>query len=1023
MLKLPQETDPLLYSFGDFTLDDQLCQLTGPAGLIPMERRIFDLLLYMVRNRGRVISKGELVRTIWSNRVVSDASLSVAITGLRRSLGDNATSPRFVVTHNARGYRFAAIVLERNGSNDTRNIPTKSLQPDPFVGRSRELAIARGAAQAAREGRLQIVVITGEAGIGKSRLLEHISRDLQSTGYQLLPGRCPETPGAPAFWPWIQVLRHHFEALLPGELGALLCGVEDILHILPELREHVRSTPPPAPRDPSRARFRLFDAIGTCLDRAAKRIPTAITIEDLHRSDETSILLLSFLANSLPDSPLLVVVTLRDGPHQPYLEKAMGTLTRTAGATFLQLCGLAPLEVAELLATLTGESASPSAAAAFHERTEGNPYFLTQLAKHFSRLDDFSTAEFPDSLTTAIAAQIDDLSDPTKEFLLAAAVSGVDFDLPTVCEVLLLDEANASGLAEEAFRSCIVSHDSTTLKMRFRHSLLRDALYQRVNPSKRTLLHQRFAQVLASRYGKNAAHHLPRIAHHYYEGAATGVAEAAINYSLDAGKWSASCLAHEEAARFFERGLALLDLFPASRSELRCEFLIRLGDQLIKAGEREPARRAFDQAYRLAANLGASQLLADAAMAAAPGLLAIESGVVDTFLVELLDSAAALFSDSNCSTYPRLSARLSLALHWSDAHLRARDLAERAALADLSRDLEAKSNVQQALWFTRHGPSFLDERRQIAADLVAYGRESIAPETQLVSQLFWLYSLLERGDMGAFENERGKFCDLAENLKQPQALWYVGMLDGMSALLRGDFAAGALHAERFAALGRRINDANAVHSHLAHSALITYELGDIRIAIPFAQNMASRFPSVFVWRAAVAWMLALSGDAVGSSNEVRRLVRELPSIPVRMDWSGAIAILGETASLIRDERSAQALYQALVPLQDSYVILGICTLFWGSADRVLGLLSNCMGDEDQAMRHLETGIKLDERVGARPWAAHGQLELAQILRRRGDADEARLEATRAASTSQELRMSNLVRATSAFLKSLDGMQS
>lgn len=988
-----------------------------------MERRIFDLLLYMVRNRGRVISKGELVRTIWSNRTVSDASLSVAITGVRRSLGDNAASPRFVVTHNARGYRFAEIVVERSSSSDTRDVLTKSLQADPFVGRSRELAIARGAAQAAREGRIQIVLISGEAGIGKSRLLDHISRDLQNTGYQVLPGRCPEAPGAPAFWPWIQVLGHHFDASLPSGLGSLLSGVEDILHILPELRDHVRSTPPPAPRDPSRARFRLFDAIGTCLDRAAKRIPTAISIEDLHRSDETSLLLLSFLANALPDSPLFVVVTLRDGAHQPYVEKAIAALTRTAGVTFLQLRGLARLEVAELLATLTGGTASPSAAADLHERTGGNPYFLTQLAKHLSRLDDLSTANFPDDLAASLAAQIDDLSEPTKDFLLAAAVSGVDFDLPTVCEALLLDESNASALVEEAFHSCIVSHDSTTLRMRFRHSLLRDALYQRISPPRRTLLHQRFAHVLATRYGKHAAHHLPRIAHHYYEGAAIGVAEVAINYSLAAGKWSASCLAYEEAARLFKRGLALLDLFPTSRSELRCEFLIRLGDQLIKAGDRESARRAFDQAYRLAANLGASQLLADAAMAASPGLLAIESGVVDAFLVELLDSAAALFSDSDCSTYPRLSARLSLALHWSDSHLRARDLAERAALADLSGDLEAKSNVQQALWFTRHGPSFLDERRRIASDLVAYGRESIAPETQLVSQLFWLYSLLERGQMSAFENEKGTFRDLAESLKQPQGLWYVGMLDGMTALLRGDFAAGMLHAQRFAALGRRVNDANAVHSHLAHSALVTYELGDIRGAIPFAQDMASRFPSVFIWRAAVAWMLALSGDSVSSCDEVSRLVDELPSIPVRMDWSGAIAILGETTSLNRDERTARALYQALAPLQDAYVILGVCTLFWGSAARVLGLLSSCMGDEDQAMQHLKKGIELDEGVGARPWVAHGQLALAQLLQSRGDEDEARFEARRAASTAQELGMSNLQRATSAFLSSIGGMQS
>lgn len=1009
----------MLYTFGPFTLNEQLCQLVGPSGVIPMERRLFDLLVYLIRNRTRVISKGELVRAIWSNRVVSDASLSVAMTGVRRALDDNAATPRFIVTHNARGYRFAEAVIESAAPSGTQADSKPQRQTDLFVGRAGELRLAQEAADAAREGSLQILLISGEAGIGKSRFLDLISRDLSAKTYQVLSGRCPEAPGAPAFWPWTQILRQHFGSLLPGTLPSALAGVEDIVQILPELSPHLRSTVPPTPRDPVRARFRLFDAIGTCLERLAKRVPTAIFIEDIHRSDEASLLLLSFLVESFPASPLLVAVTLRDGVHHAFVDKAVGALVRAASVTLVPLEGLVSSESAALLSQLTGETASTAIAADLHERTKGNPYFLTQLAKHLNRLGDISSASLPEDLATSLAGQIDDLSEQAKGLLFAAAVSGVDFEVPTVCEVVSIPDHEALGLLGEALRAGVVSQDSTPLRIKFRHSLVRDALYQRISPQERAYFHQRFAQVLAYRHGIHAGHHLPQIAHHFYEAAASGVTEVAIRYSLEAGKWSSLCLAYEDAAHFFRKGTELLDLLPGAQRELRCELLIRLGEQLLKAGEPEAAREAFGQASRLATSLGASRLLAEAALAASPGLLAIESGVVDTFLVELLDTAIGHFAESRCSLYARLAARLSLALHWSEDHERARELAERAALVtDAELDMEAKSSIQQALWYTRHGPAFVADRRGIASALISHDRNQISPETQLVSQLFWLYSLLERGQMRVFEEEREAYRRLAEKVKQPQGLWYAGMLDAMLALLRGNFHEATMHTEAFATLGRRMNDANAVHSQLAHAALITYELGDLRGAIPMAQSMAERFPSLIVWQASVAWMLALVGDARHSTELVSRLVDELPTTPVRMDWSGAIALLGEAAALNRDRHASRTLYEVLSPLHDSYVILGVCTLCWGSAARTLGLLAECVGDEDRAARHFEQSVALDAKIGARPWAAHGEFSLARLMRARGERDRAIQLASSAALTSRNLGMLNLYRSATEFLNHL-----
>jgi tetratricopeptide (TPR) repeat protein len=310
-----------------------------------------------------------------------------------------------------------------------------------------------------------------------------------------------------------------------------------------------------------------------------------------------------------------------------------------------------------------------------------------------------------------------------------------------------------------------------------------------------------------------------------------------------------------------------------------------------------------------------------------------------------------------------------------------------------------------------HGPDHVEDRHRIARELKELSSPHVSPESRLVSELFWLYSLLERGKIHEFDKGNRAFREIAEQLRQPQGLWYAELLDGMRLLLRGDFDEAARAAERFTSLGRRANDANAVHSAMAHGAMICFERGDIRTVLPAAQELADTYPSVIVWRAALAWMLALDGHREEATDRVRVLAPALVNGPRRMDSSGALALVAEAACLVGDRALSSLLYTALLPLERSFLIHGLCTLFWGAAARVLGQLAECMGEYERAAAHLEVAVSLEDGIGANPWKAHSQFALARVLSRVHPelSSRAEIALSDALSISDTFGMSNLRR--------------
>ena len=256
--------------------------------------------------------------------------------------------------------------------------------PPPFVGRETELATVTARLDEATAGVGGLVLVTGEPGIGKTRLLEELATLARARGMRTLWGRCYEGEGAPAFWLWVEVLRAWLRGrdaeALRAELGP---EAADIAQLVPVVRALLPDLPEPPELEPTQARFRLFDAITTFLTRAAVARPLLLLLDDLHWADAPSLLLLEFLARDLADSHILLVGAYRDVEvHRGTpLARTLGEIARRPHVTRLTLAGLGAPEVARVVAESTGRPPPADLVTALVGETEGNPLYVTELVR------------------------------------------------------------------------------------------------------------------------------------------------------------------------------------------------------------------------------------------------------------------------------------------------------------------------------------------------------------------------------------------------------------------------------------------------------------------------------------------------------------------------------------------------------------------------------------------------------------------------------------------------------------------
>lgn len=889
--------------------------------------------------------------------------------------------------------------------------------PGVFVGRTAELEELDRALADSLTGHGRLVLLGGEPGIGKSRLADEVTARARGRGARVLVGRCWEAGGAPAYWPWVQSLRDYVRKadadVLLQELGS---GAAEIAQLLPELHDLFPDLPPPAPFDPEASRFRLFDAISALITRSAKGRPLALVIDDLHAADTPSLLLLRYAANEVADSRVLIVAAYRDtelGADHP-LTHTLAELARGRVTRRIDLTGLAPPEVAEFIALSGGATPADELVAAIHEQTEGNPLFISELVRLLHAqvpLDDPSAstralATIPRGIREVIAHRLRDLSAECKGVLSVASVFGREFGLEPLRRVSMCGGDKLLELLDEAIVArALAEVPGSPGRLRFTHALIRDVLQQELSATRRIQLHRQIGEAL-EQSSADPESHLTELAHHFFEGAPAGDARKAVDYARRAAERAGAQLAYEEAVRLYKRALHASELGQAVDETTRCDLLLGLGEAQLRAGDSPDYKDTFLRAAEIARGAGGASRLAAAALGYG-GRFVWGRAAGDPDLIPLLEDALAAVGEEDGVSRARLLARLSGALRDQPSRQVRTSLAQQAVevaqrLEDPATLTWALDGLHMAIW----GPDTVEDRIEIADEMLEMARRSGNVEANLLAHDYRLYAFFELGDLDAVHSERAFAVRAAEEVKQPAYWWKVTAVESMLALFEGRFDAAEALMERALEFG------GGVHSYavVAH-AMQVFALQSARGALEEAEESLARAAAEYRTYPVVDCALAGLYTELGRERQARALFDRLAAddfagLNRDEEWLLAMTLLAPVCRFLGDTERAATLYGLLAPFSNRNG-LGAPEFATGSVSRSLGLLAALLERWEASVHHFEDAIEMNERMRARPWRAHAEHDYARALLSRdapSDRDRALELLARAGGTYRELGM-------------------
>lgn len=440
-----------------------------------------------------------------------------------------------------------------------------------FVGRERETAVLLTALDRALAGQGRCVLLVGDPGIGKTSLADRICQTANERGALVAWGRGWEGGGAPAYWPWIQIVRALLDQL-GSERFVELAGTRAgyLAHVVPEIGGLITHTAPVV-RSTDQDRFAVFDATSSLLADIASQRPLLLILDDLHATDEASLHLLHFLTRGLRTSRALVIGTYieADMKRAPELARVTAGIAREAEVVHLE--GLSRDDVARYFEGVTGEAPAKGMPAEIHGVTEGNPLFLDEAVRLVAtggarRPDQSLGYRVPAGARDLTRRRLSPLPDETVKVLAVAAVIGREFNFATLKEVAGVDQDRLLTMLTDAIAAGVVEEISHLGRYRFAHILIRESLYEGLTAGDRMRLHREVGETLEHIHEGEEEAHVDELAHHFFKAAQAGDLSKTIDYTIRAAKRATAATAYEEAVRLYMRAQRAAELGGAGRA-------------------------------------------------------------------------------------------------------------------------------------------------------------------------------------------------------------------------------------------------------------------------------------------------------------------------------------------------------------------------------------------------------------------------------------------------------------------------
>jgi DNA-binding winged helix-turn-helix (wHTH) protein len=616
------------FRFLDFEFDDDRLELRRGARIVSLQPKPLAVLLQLLRSSPGTVSREELLASVWDGEVVTDNSVSRAVRRLRLALETPSGGKPVLRTLRGRGYSLAVPVeVSTTGAAGAR-VPAEP--PGAFVGRERELARVLRALDDTVRGAGRVVLIVGEAGIGKTRILQRFAGAAAARAVRVLWGACYEGAWSPPYAPFAEAISAYVGTVPPAQLRADVGYLGPALaEAVPGVRAALPGLPEARPLPPEAQRHRVLEAFAEAVLRIARRAPLLLVAEDLHWADAATLQLLRRLGRSAARGPILLACTYREeeiAAEHPLVD-TLASLERETSCERIALGGLDGDEVAHLLRDLVGHDASRAVVEAVHAETDGNPFLVRELALHLREEGGFEKVRdaraiatlleklgAPQGLRHLIRRRLSNLSKDARLLVEAGAAFEGAFPLEVVRSVCGIPEPAVLDVLDEALDADLLRPTGPDAYV-FSHVLVRRAIHTEASPSRRLRLHRRIAEAMEAWCSADRQRYAAELARQYYESAPLPGAERGVEHCAAAADQAQRAAAFAAMAEFLEMALELLPEDDARHAHLVARLaLARAWNGEVDAAV-TTARQAAAALARSEGSLAAADHLAQACQA------------------------------------------------------------------------------------------------------------------------------------------------------------------------------------------------------------------------------------------------------------------------------------------------------------------------------------------------------------------------------------------------------------------------
>ncbi len=876
--------------------------------------------------------------------------------------------------------------------------PLGSTGQTPFVGRAAELALLDSLWSAARIGSGRTALVSGPAGIGKSRLVREFAASPDTSGAVIASGASYDGEGGLPFGAVREALRMLTRGVPSDVTGAL----REALEALSGADEHM-------------ARQRQFESVVAALEAATDRgQPCLLIIEDLHWADESTLLLLTHVARQIRSLPVLLVATSR--PEDSLQPASLHVLTEAVRREYLgERIALQPLpdDAARQLVVSTTDRLPDATIDLLVARGDGHPFFLEELARDAAATPAISGTHVPHAVTDLILYRLARLPRETRAVAEAAAVLSESARGPLLRDAIGQTPEQVAG-AIDSLVALGVLQSNDVARVRFRHALFRDAVYASIPLTRRGELHLAAAEALIAQQGDEAAAEIG--AHLEAEGSRESLRRAATLFAA-AARRSLSLIAYEDAARQIERALPLLGNAEESRRQ-RLEFELLLARAQRLAGDTTAALKVFRSCADHAAELGEAGSQAEAALGFEQAYLATGRPRTDpdAFSIPLLTRALAAVGKADPALRSRLLAALSQARYFAGDSGSADSLSlESLTLAQSCSDRSAEAAALEARRVVAWGPDDLQGRLAISRSIAELGLATADRERELQGLYWEIGCLVEAGSVIEAQLTLRRFEALARDLGNPLLLSETERMEGMLAALHGDIDQARACADESMRLGLRAGYDDVRIHHVAAMIELLEDSGEDQSLI----LELIRDPGPWLQSPVRRGLLSHLSSRVGRFEDAERLIAGLATngfaaLPRDWMWLPMMHLISDAVRRLDNAAWAREIYELLLPYADRLIVNSNTTCY-GSVELTLGSLAAIM-QEASAESHIRRAIERHRQIDAPVFVARARERLGTLLLSFGRRQEAIEELSRACDAYRSYKLAAAAERVDALLR-------